>query len=166
MSRVRVVGRGLSEWGDVKTHSHGGNCAKRSFLRARRCFRRAPQSLRRTTRSFLASLSSCSHLHAVMLLHARYVSTVSGPGADTDRIHCIWAEIQLVQYVLYLIVSEVEAVFTIDTLYRACRSRTAPTASVRSSGTLARLVTYVMLCYVMLTPPYLPGSVGMAVRCQ
>ena len=42
-------------------------------------------------------------------LHARYVSTVSGPGADTDRIHCIWAEIQLVQYVLYLIVSEVEA---------------------------------------------------------
>ena len=42
-------------------------------------------------------------------LHARYVSTVSGPGADTDRIHCIWAEIQLVQFVLYLIVSEVEA---------------------------------------------------------
>ena len=45
----------------------------------------------------------------VLTLHARYVSTVSGPGADTDRIHCIWAEIQLVQYVLYLIVSEVEA---------------------------------------------------------
>ena len=42
-------------------------------------------------------------------LHARYVSTVSGPGADTDRLHCIWAEIQQVQYVLYLIVSEVEA---------------------------------------------------------
>ena len=60
-------------------------------------------------------------------LHARYVSTVSGPGADTDRIHCIWAEIQLIQCVLHLIVSEVEADtdsvstvhYTIDTLYRS-----------------------------------------------
>ena len=49
------------------------------------------------------------HSWNVRVLHAPYVSTVSGPGADADRIHCIWAEIQLVQHVLYLIVSEVEA---------------------------------------------------------
>ena len=54
-------------------------------------------------------LSAALFARLCAILHARYVSTVSGSGANTDRIHCIWAEIQLVQYVLYLIVSEVEA---------------------------------------------------------
>ena len=61
-------------------------------------------------RRLLGGAKAYVHLWCKLaVLHARYVSTVSGPGADTDRIHCIWAEIQLVQYVLYLIVSEVEA---------------------------------------------------------
>ena len=34
-----------------------------------------------------------------------YVFTVSGPGADTDRIHCIWTWIQWIHHVLYLTVS-------------------------------------------------------------
>ena len=38
-------------------------------------------------------------------LHGKYVSTVSGPGADTDRIHCIWTWIQWIHHVLYLTVS-------------------------------------------------------------
>ena len=38
-------------------------------------------------------------------LHDKYVSTVSGTGADTDRIHCIWTWIQWIHHVLYLTVS-------------------------------------------------------------
>ena len=62
------------------------------------------------------------------ILDVRYVSIVSGPRADTDCIHCIWTQIQWIQYVLYLIVSEVEADTTtrytvdiriVDT-YRTC----------------------------------------------
>ena len=30
----------------------------------------------------------------VVCLHVRYVSTVSGPGADTGCIHCIWTRIR------------------------------------------------------------------------
>ena len=38
-------------------------------------------------------------------LHDKYVSTVSGRGADTDRIHCICTWIQWIHHVLYLTVS-------------------------------------------------------------